>query len=77
MFLLDTNALVYAVQAASPFYARGRDRVSHARRDASPAFVTLTAWNVNRYACRYPAGDSIAGPTPRKGRFSFGCGSFA
>lgn len=40
MLLFDTNVLVYAADADSPFHARCRDRVSQARRDASPAFVT-------------------------------------
>ena len=43
MLVFDTNVLVYAVDEDSPFHAPCRDRVSQARNDASPAFVT---WNV-------------------------------
>ena len=40
MLVFDTNVLVYAADADSPFHAPCRDRVSRARLDASPAFVT-------------------------------------
>ena len=40
MLVFDTNVLVYAADADSPFHAPCRDRVSQARLDASPAFVT-------------------------------------
>ena len=43
MLVFDTNVLVYAVDEDSPFHAPCRDRVSQARNDASPAFLT---WNV-------------------------------
>ena len=40
MLVFDTNVLVYAVDADSPFHRSCRARVSQARHDASPAFVT-------------------------------------
>ena len=43
MLVFDTNVLVYAVDEDSPFHTSCRERVSQARKDASPAFVT---WSV-------------------------------
>ena len=43
MLVFDTNVLVYAIDEDSPFHAPCRDRVSQARNDASPAFVT---WSI-------------------------------
>ncbi len=43
MLVLDTNVLVYAADAASPFHRACRERVEQARLDASPAFVT---WSI-------------------------------
>ena len=43
MLVFDTNVLIYAVDEDSPFHAPCRNRVSQARDDASPAFVT---WSI-------------------------------
>ena len=43
MLVFDTNVLVHAVAEDSPFHAPCRDRVSQARHDVSPAFVT---WSI-------------------------------
>ncbi len=43
MLVFDTNVLVYAVDEDSPFHGPCRDRVSQARDDASPTFLT---WSV-------------------------------
>ena len=40
MLVFDTNVRVHAADADSPFHVPCRDRVSRARHDASPAFVT-------------------------------------
>ena len=43
MLVFDTNVLVDAVDEASPFHRPCRTRLSLARRDASPAYLT---WSV-------------------------------
>ncbi|MXZ71408.1 MAG: PIN domain-containing protein [Acidobacteria bacterium] len=43
MLVFDTNVLVYAVDEDSPFHGPCRERVSRARSDASPAFLT---WSI-------------------------------
>ena len=43
MLVFDTNVLVYAADSDSPFHIPCRNRLSQARQDASPAFVT---WSI-------------------------------
>ena len=43
MLVFDTNVLIHAVDEDSPFHAPCRDRVSEARNDVSPAFLT---WSI-------------------------------
>ena len=43
MLVFDSNVLIHAADEDSPFHAPCRDRVAHARDDASPAFVT---WSI-------------------------------
>lgn len=43
MLVFDTNVLVYAVDEDSPFHEASRARLTAARADASPAFLT---WSI-------------------------------
>ena len=43
MLLFDTNVLIYAADADSPFHAPCRNALSSAREDPSPSFLS---WNI-------------------------------